>query len=85
MRENYFYKRTEEYMMIKKHEKIGDFEVPLVNSAVLIDLNNPSSKYLTHDKNSLIENDINGSEMFNGPNDDVIVLAKSAAYAGNEK
>lgn len=82
MRENYFYKRTDEYMKIKKYEKIGETKVPLVSAVILIDLNNPKSKYLTHDKVKLISHDINGSGRYNGPIDDMIMLAKSADYAG---
>lgn len=82
MRENYFYRRTDEYMKIKKLEKIGEFKVPLVSAVILIDLNIPKSKYLTHDKIKLISHDINGSGRYNGPFDDMIMLAKSADYAG---
>lgn len=82
MRENYFYKRTEEYMKIKKYEKTGEIKVPLVSAVILIDLNNPKSKYLTHDKIKLISYDINGSGRYNGPFDDMILLAKSSDYAG---
>lgn len=82
MRENYFYKRTDEYMKIKKLEKVGEIKVPLVSAVVLIDLNIPKSKYLTHDKITLISHDINGSGRYNGPFDDMIMLAKSADYAG---
>lgn len=82
MRENYFYKRTEEYMRIQKREKVGEFKVPLVSAVILIDLNNPKSKYLTHDKVKLVTMDINGSGRYNGPFDDMIMLAKSTDYAG---
>lgn len=81
MRENYYYRRTEEYMYITKHKKIGEYKVPLVNSAVLIDLNHINSKYLTHSKRTLIDHRVNSSETYTGPLDDTIVLAMSAHYS----
>lgn len=82
MRENYYYKRTHEYLMIKKREKIGEAEVPLVNSAILVNMNMVNSKYLTHNKSVLINYEINSSETYDGPWDDQIVFAISAKYAG---
>lgn len=81
MRENYYYRRTEEYMHITKHKKVGEYKVPLVNSAVLIDLNHVNSKYLTHSKRTLIDHHVNSSELYTGPLDDTIVLAMSAHYS----
>lgn len=81
MRPNFYYKRTDEYMAIKKREKSGEFPVPLINTAILINLNVKNSKYLTHNKSTLIQNKLRNSKTYDGPIDDQIVFAMSAYFA----
>uniref|UniRef100_A0A7G3ADG3 Putative glycosyltransferase 25 family member-like protein n=1 Tax=Lutzomyia longipalpis TaxID=7200 RepID=A0A7G3ADG3_LUTLO len=84
MTEEYYYERTEEYKKILNREIIGAFSVPMVHSAVLIDLNHPDSDLLTFDKDLLnfhLES-LNSPHRYNGPVDDIIIFAMSAKYSG---
>lgn len=68
-----YYKRTKEYMPILEREKIGCFEVPMVHSAVLINLRQKQSLRLTYDLAKLAN--------YTGPIDDIIIFAHSAKSA----
>uniref|UniRef100_A0A6B2EBA8 Putative glycosyltransferase 25 family member n=1 Tax=Phlebotomus kandelakii TaxID=1109342 RepID=A0A6B2EBA8_9DIPT len=84
MSEDFYYERTEEYKMILNREKEGVFPVPMVHSAVLVDLNHPDSDLLTFDKDLLnfhLES-LNSPHRFDGPVDDIIIFAMSANYSG---
>lgn len=74
MTERFYYQRTDEYKQILDSEKVGTFPVPMVHSAILIDLNDEASDQLTYDIDSLAE--------YSGPVDDIIVFAMSANYSG---
>lgn len=79
--DNYYYGRAEEYYKIIRYQNVGEFNVPMVHSAVLVNLNLEESKFLTFDKNKLIESQLaNNFEKvdYNVPFDDIIVFAISA-------
>lgn len=88
MTNEFYYKRTDEYQEIYNANKEGVFPVPMVHSAVLIKLNYMGSKYLTFDKERLIQQQQIDPEWsaslgkhcqhYNGPLDDIIVFAISA-------
>lgn len=90
MSEDYYYKRTDEYHEIYNNQKTGVFSVPMVHSAILINLNYESTlHYLTFDRTKLIQQqnknrELDGSAQmdnclpYTGPLDDVIVFAISA-------
>lgn len=91
MSDDYYYKRTDEYHEIYNSQKIGVFSVPMIHSAILINLNYESTRhYLTFDKERLIklqqdlkiesynENEAEKCLPYKGPMDDVIVFAISA-------
>lgn len=73
MTEDYYYQRTEEYTEILDWNKIGCFTVPMVHSAVFIDLRRLESNHLSYDKENL--------KNYNGPIDDIIIFATSAKQA----
>ncbi|XP_059622938.1 glycosyltransferase 25 family member [Phlebotomus argentipes] len=84
MTEDHYYERTEEYKKILNREMEGVFAVPMVHSAVLINLNHPDSDLLTFDKNVLnfhLES-LNAPRRYDGPVDDIIIFAMSANYSG---
>ncbi|XP_055705796.1 glycosyltransferase 25 family member [Phlebotomus papatasi] len=84
MSEDFYYERTEEYKKILNRENVGVFSVPMVHSAVLVDLNHPESDLLTFDKDVLnfhLES-LNSQHTYNGPVDDIIIFAMSANYSG---
>ncbi|XP_023218835.1 procollagen galactosyltransferase 1-A-like [Centruroides sculpturatus] len=68
-----YYKRTNDYMPILEREKIGCFDVPMVHSAVLINLRHKQSLKLTYDLAKLAN--------YTGPIDDIIIFANSAKHA----
>ncbi|XP_011498095.1 PREDICTED: glycosyltransferase 25 family member isoform X2 [Ceratosolen solmsi marchali] len=74
MSENYYYKRTEEYESILTKTKIGCFNVPMIHSAILIDLRRKDTDFLTYDSQYF--------NLYNGPRDDIITFALSANYSG---
>lgn len=79
MSEDYYYKRTEEYNEIYNNQKTGVFSVPMVHSAILINLNFESTLHLTFDKTKLIEQQqYQNCLPYEGPMDDIIVFAISA-------
>ncbi|KAL6442951.1 hypothetical protein ACFW04_002750 [Cataglyphis niger] len=69
MRE-YYYMRTDLYEPILIREKIGCHNVPMVHSAVLIDLRRYDSDHLTYKSEKLIA--------YDGPEDDIIIFAAGA-------
>lgn len=78
---NYYYERAAEYFKIVQYKNIGEFNVPMVHSAVLINLNHEPTRLLTFDRNKLIQYQLENSfeEVdYNVPHDDIIVLAISA-------
>lgn len=70
MTSNYYYKRTEDYEKILNRENIGCFRVPMVHSAVLINLRSPHSDVLTYSPSKVDE--------YSGPIDDIIIFAVGA-------
>jgi collagen beta-1,O-galactosyltransferase len=83
MSEHFYYQRTENYTKIRNFEILGEYKVPMIHSAVLIDLNHESSELLTFDKDNLNKLH-NGVKHYNGPIDDIIIFAISANYSGTE-
>ncbi|KAL5290495.1 CERCAM family protein [Megaselia abdita] len=78
---NYYYGRAAEYFKIAQLKNIGEFNVPMVHSAVLISLNHEPTKLLTFDRNKLIQTQLenNFEEVdYNVPFDDIIVFAIAA-------
>lgn len=70
MTDTFYYRRTEEYKQILNRKRVGCFDVPMVHTAVLVDLRQTESDLLTH----LPDNIPN----YPGPEDDIIVFALSA-------
>ena len=75
MTENFYYKRTDEYKLILDRKKTGCFVVPMVHSAVFINLNRKDSLYLTF---NLEETEVNVDQEI--PHDDIIQFALSASF-----
>lgn len=73
MTEEFYYARTEEYKEILDRTKVGAFPVPMVHSAILINLNAEESDRLTYS--------IEKMSQYTGPVDDIIVFAMSANYS----
>ena len=77
MTENYYYKRTDEYLPILNRENItGCFSVPMVHSAVLIDLRKEASDLLTYESENC--------PSYNGPRDDIITFALCANFSSRQ-
>ncbi|GFS64159.1 glycosyltransferase 25 family member [Trichonephila inaurata madagascariensis] len=74
MTEQGYYKRTDDYLPILEREQIGCFDVPMVHSAVLINLRHKNSLQLTFDPKKI--------DGYSGPVDDIIIFAHSARTAG---
>lgn len=74
MTAEYYYMRTDLYEQILYREKIGCHHVPMVHSAVLIDLRRYDSDRLTYKAEKLIA--------YNGPEDDIITFAVGANKSG---
>ncbi|XP_023246412.1 glycosyltransferase 25 family member isoform X2 [Copidosoma floridanum] len=70
MTDDYYYKRTDEYEPILFKKTISCFPVPMVHSAILIDLRMKVSDLLTYDSNNLYN--------YDGPRDDIIAFALGA-------
>ncbi|KXJ78978.1 glycosyltransferase 25 family member [Aedes albopictus] len=75
MTTDYYYHRTDEYKEILNYEKTGQFPVPMVHSAVMVNINVAQSLALTFDKKRLPPGH------YNGPLDDIIIFAMSANYS----
>ncbi|XP_014225568.1 glycosyltransferase 25 family member [Trichogramma pretiosum] len=73
MTDNYYYKRTDEYEPILNRENPDCHIVPMIHSAVLIDLRREASKLLTYDSKKISN--------YDGPRDDIITFALQASYA----
>lgn len=76
MTPSYYYKRTEDYEKILNREESGCFQVPMVHSAVLINLRSSFSDSLTYSPSKIQD--------YNGPADDIIAFAIGANKSGNE-
>lgn len=82
MSSDYYYKRTDDYKKIRNYEMVGEYAVPMVHSAVLIDLKRISSDLLTFNKTKL--NSYHDRKSYNGPIDDIIIFAISANFSRNQ-
>ncbi|XP_060654713.1 glycosyltransferase 25 family member [Drosophila nasuta] len=84
MTEDYYYQRTDEYKEIYHSRKVGVYEVPVVHTAVLIDMNYAGARYLTFDREKLqqMQQESEQQPVYNGPVDDIIVFAISANTSG---
>ncbi|XP_059470309.1 glycosyltransferase 25 family member [Neocloeon triangulifer] len=72
MTKSFYYKRTEDYKPILNREKTGCFEVPMVHTAVLVNLNHLRSQNLTFLSKKIPH--------YAGPKDDIITFALSAKH-----
>lgn len=87
MSDDYYYERTDEYKEIYNSQKSGNYPVPMVHSAVLINLKKSLSSLLTFDRQKLIQNQRKirfESRKYDGPIDDIIIFAISANSSGLE-
>lgn len=82
MTPDYYYLRTAKYKEIRNFDVKGEFAVPMIHSAVLIDLKRISSDYLTFNATKL--NHMYHDRIYDGPIDDIIIFAISAKYARSE-
>lgn len=74
MTAEYYYVRTDRYEPILYREETGCHDVPMIHSAVLIDLRRRDSDYLTYKAEKLIS--------YDGPVDDIITFAVGANKSG---
>ncbi|PSN54543.1 Glycosyltransferase 25 family member [Blattella germanica] len=74
MTEEYYYLRTDDYKPILNRERVGCFHVPMVHSAVLVDLRRLSSNGLTFLSSKVPD--------YEGPHDDIITFALAANKSG---
>lgn len=82
MSKDFYYERTDDYKLIYSFEKRGKFYVPMIHSAVLVDLNDHRSDYLTFNKTKLQQKLGDRVKVpANVPEDDIIVFALSANYS----
>lgn len=75
MSRDYYYKRTPDYKKIRNYEVYGEFDVPMVHTAVLINLKLVNSNQLTFNKTKLNSLRV---KQYTGPTDDIIIFAMSA-------
>lgn len=68
--EDYYYLRTDGYKPILYREETGCFQVPMIHSCVLINLNTFDSNHLTYHPENVTK--------YGGPHDDIITFAISA-------
>lgn len=68
--EDYYYLRTDGYKPILYREETGCFQVPMVHTCVLINLNTVDSDRLTYRPENVAQ--------YGGPHDDIITFAISA-------
>ncbi len=87
MSSEFYYQRTDEYREIYNFVKRGDFPVPMIHSAVLIDLRYVSTDYLTFNRTILHEQLV----LLNKPPittevpvDDIIIFSVSAYYSDTQ-
>lgn len=82
MTPEYYYQRTDEYKDIYNYIQRGQFDVPMVHSAILINLNDKRSDTLTFNKTILGERfSIGERDLSMIPTDDIIIFALSANYS----
>lgn len=82
MTSEYYYARTQQYKEIYSSEIRGQFHVPMVHSAVLINLNDKRCDRLTFNKTILSERfSLSVKEAERIPVDDIIVFALAANYS----
>ncbi|XP_031622692.1 glycosyltransferase 25 family member [Contarinia nasturtii] len=82
MTSEYYYQRTEDYKNIYNYNRRGQFNVPMVHSAVLINLNDRRSDTLTFNKTILgARFSLNDYDLSKIPTDDIIIFALSANYS----
>lgn len=87
MSSEFYYQRTDEYKEIYNFVKRGDYPVPMIHSAVLIDLRYVSTDYLTfnrtilHEQLVLLNKPAINTEV---PVDDIIILSVSAYYSDTQ-
>lgn len=82
MTPEYYYARTQQYKEIYSFEIRGQFHVPMVHSAVLINLNDKRCDRLTFNKTILSERfSLSLKEAERIPVDDIIVFALAANYS----
>lgn len=74
MTSDYYYLRTDKYEPILFREETGCFDVPMIHSAVLIDLRTYLSDRLTYNPKNL--------NHYDGPMDDIITFAVGANKSG---
>lgn len=75
MTDNYYYQRTDDYKPIQRMEKQGCYEVPMVHTAVLVNLRTRVSDQLTYNPDKIPN--------YDGPEDDIIAFAVNAKKNGN--
>ncbi|XP_055314673.1 glycosyltransferase 25 family member [Sitodiplosis mosellana] len=82
MTPEYYYQRTTEYKTIYNYDQRGQFDVPMVHSAVLINLNDKRSDTLTFNKTKLGARFLlSDHDLALIPTDDIIIFALSANYS----
>lgn len=74
MSEDFYYVRTDEYKPILYRERKGCFAIPMVHSAVLINLRHKDSQVLTFLSDNIPD--------YKGPQDDIITFALAAKHYG---
>ncbi|XP_017007007.2 glycosyltransferase 25 family member [Drosophila takahashii] len=84
MTEEYYYRRTDEYKEIYHARKQGSFPVPMVHTAVLVNMKHKAARNLTFDRSKLVEMQRSRLQepLYDGPADDIIVFAISANSSG---
>lgn len=82
MTPEYYYQRTDEYKTIYSYDQRGQFDVPMVHTAVLINLNDYRGDMLTFNKTILGERfSLSERDLARIPTDDIIIFALSANYS----
>lgn len=82
MTSEYYYQRTDNYKTIYSYEQSGQFNVPMVHSAVLVNLNDERSDKLTFNKTILGQRfSLSEDDLAKIPTDDIIIFALSANYS----
>lgn len=82
MTADYYYLRTEQYRKIYDFEVRGEFSVPMVHSAVLINLNDKRNDFLTFNKTILKERfNLSTAQIGRIPDDDIIIFSLSANFS----
>lgn len=85
MTEDYYYQRTTEYKQIYNYNKTGEFAVPMIHSAVLVNLRDVRTDFVTFNRTILQTNlQAQQKKSLNKiiPMDDIIIFSVSAKQAG---